>query len=56
MKEDECVYGLCGRWPFRFQNYPFMGQLFCCVPSLNVVTNDSLGFIPFLIICCDIKK
>ena len=26
------------------------------VPLLNVVTNTSLGFISFLILCCDIKK
>ena len=38
-----------------FKIHLFIGQLFF-VPSLNVATKTILGFIPFLILCCDIDK
>ena len=38
-----------------FKNFLFIGQMFV-MPSLNVATKIDLGFVPFLILCCDIEK
>ena len=38
-----------------FKHDLFIGSLLV-VPSLNVATKTSLGFIPFLILCHDIEK
>ena len=47
------VYEVGGLSSFKI--YLFIGQMFV-VPSLNVVTKTNLGFVPFLILCCDIEK
>ena len=38
-----------------FKIYIFIGQMFV-VPSLKIVTKTNLGFVLFLILCCDIEK
>ena len=53
MKKDEWVDCFLGKWPFRFKNFLFIAKNFV-MPSLNVSTKANLGFIPFLILCCDI--
>ena len=44
------VDGLSG-----FKNFLFIAKCFV-VPSLNVMIKTNLGFIPFLLLCCDIEK
>ena len=38
-----------------FKIHQFIGQMFV-VPSLNVAKKTNLGFISFLILCCNIEK
>ena len=38
-----------------FKKFLFIGQMFV-VPSLIVATKIDLGFVPFLILCRDIKN
>ena len=47
------VYEECGLSDFKII---YLWAKWFVVPSLNVATNASLGFIPFLILCRDIKQ